>query len=210
MKPAKQKVAETSAREKLVQAAIDLFTSRGYAATSVREIVEAAGVTKPALYYHFESKEGIYLAILQHIQKLMEEGIAAYHSEGGSVRHRIERFLLGLFDLFEKHKADARFLNAAFWGPAQGAPSFDFDSMHHRLMGVVTGMVKEGIAGGELRRSADPDQAAFVIMGILSFSMDLTLAHPELGRGKAGLRRALDLIFKGVAAAAPKHLESSR
>lgn len=210
MKLARQKAAESSVREKLLRAAIDLFTTRGYAATSVREIVEAAGVTKPALYYHFTSKEGIYLAILQDIQKLVEEVVAVPQTASGTVRSRIEKFLLGVFDLFEKNKGGVRFLNAAFWGPAQGAPPFDFDCMHHQFMNLVTDLVKEGIACGELRRSADPDQAAFVFLGVLSFSMDLTLAHPELDRGKAGLQRALDLIFKGVAAPTPNHPETVR
>ena len=58
---------EVSVRQRLMDSAVLLFTNRGYAATSVREIVEMAGVTKPALYYHFESKEGIYLAIVAAI-----------------------------------------------------------------------------------------------------------------------------------------------
>ena len=61
---------EVSVRQRLMDSAVLLFTTRGYAATSVREIVEMAGVTKPALYYHFESKEGIYLAILDELVKI--------------------------------------------------------------------------------------------------------------------------------------------
>src|SRR5262249_28077832 len=48
----------------LARVAARLFAERGYEATSVREIVEAAGVAKPTLYYHFESKEGLASALL--------------------------------------------------------------------------------------------------------------------------------------------------
>ena len=48
----------------IARAAARLFAERGYDATSVREIVEAAGVTKPTLYYHFGSKEGLAQALL--------------------------------------------------------------------------------------------------------------------------------------------------
>ena len=65
-----QEPGESSVRKRLMDAAILLFTTRGYAATSVREIVEMAGVTKPALYYHFQSKEGIYLAILEDLERI--------------------------------------------------------------------------------------------------------------------------------------------
>ena len=43
--------------------ALDLFTEQGYDGTSLREIAEQLGVTKAALYYHFESKEDILMAL---------------------------------------------------------------------------------------------------------------------------------------------------
>ena len=48
----------------IARSAARLFAERGYDATSVREIVEAAGVAKPTLYYYFRSKEGLAQALL--------------------------------------------------------------------------------------------------------------------------------------------------
>ena len=48
----------------IARSAARLFAERGYDATSVREIVEAAGVAKPTLYYYFRSKEGLAHALL--------------------------------------------------------------------------------------------------------------------------------------------------
>jgi len=56
----------TSTRERIVEAALRLFSERGTAAVSVREVADAAGVTVPGLYYHFASKADlireVYLA----------------------------------------------------------------------------------------------------------------------------------------------------
>ena len=52
-----------SARARLLEAATALFAEKGYASTTVREIVAGAGVSKPVLYYYFKNKEGIFLAI---------------------------------------------------------------------------------------------------------------------------------------------------
>ena len=193
---------EVSVRQRLMDSAVLLFTNRGYAATSVREIVEMAGVTKPALYYHFDSKEGIYLAILDDLVKIADEGIAASRVASGTARERLEGFLLGIYGLFETRKAWVRMINAVFWGPAQGVPPFDFETFHTKLLNVISEIVTEGIASGELR-AAEPDDVTLALMGVLSFNMDLTLAHPELGLGKDGLRRVLDLLFSGLAAPAP-------
>ena len=51
--------------EKILHVAICLFAQKGYDATSTREIVEAAGVTKPMLYYYFGSKEGLCKAAIK-------------------------------------------------------------------------------------------------------------------------------------------------
>src|SRR3954467_14172062 len=48
----------------IARVAAPLFPTQGYDATSVREIVEAAGISKPTLYYYFRSKEGLAQALL--------------------------------------------------------------------------------------------------------------------------------------------------
>lgn len=189
---------EHSVEQRLLDAAIQLFTERGYTATSVREIVERAGVSKPALYYRFASKESLYLAILNDLARYADEVIAKTRPGAGPVRERLEKFLVGMFEAFEEKKASVRLINAVFWGPAQGAPPFDFQTFHNKLLVVLREIVGEGIATGELR-AADPADMTLALMGVLSFTMDLTLARPELGVGKDGLRRALDLLFQGLA-----------
>lgn len=200
---------ESSVRKRLMDAAILLFTNRGYAATSVREIVEMAGVTKPALYYHFESKEGIYLAILQDLVKVAEHVVEESRAEAGTARERIQGFLTHTFRHFETRRADVRMINAVFWGPAQGVPPFDFETFHRMFHDYVRGVVEEGIAAGELR-PADPEVVTLAIVGVLSFNMDLNLAHPDLGLGQDGLRRTLDLVFEGIAVPAAETQEPVR
>jgi AcrR family transcriptional regulator len=51
-------------REKILSCALNLFASRGYDAVGIQEVVEAAGVTKPTLYYYFGSKRGLLDALL--------------------------------------------------------------------------------------------------------------------------------------------------
>jgi len=63
--------------QRILDAAVHLFAHKGYDATSIREITEAAGVTKPMLYYYFENKEGLCRAIFtrfleQHHNRLRE------------------------------------------------------------------------------------------------------------------------------------------
>ncbi len=52
-------------RQRLLDCALELFSQRGFDAVGVREIVEAAGVTKPTLYHYFESKRGLLDSLLQ-------------------------------------------------------------------------------------------------------------------------------------------------
>src|SRR5512140_1088145 len=104
-------LSELSVEQRLLDAAVQLFTERGYTATSVREIVERAGVTKPALYYHFASKEDLYLAILNDLARYTDGVIARSRVGEGPVRERLERFLVGMFEAFEEKKASVRFIN---------------------------------------------------------------------------------------------------
>jgi AcrR family transcriptional regulator len=69
----------SSTRERILDVALDLFLAQGYDGTSLRQIAEQLGVTKAALYYHFESKEDILRAL--HM-RLHEFGKDALNSVG--------------------------------------------------------------------------------------------------------------------------------
>jgi AcrR family transcriptional regulator len=65
--------ATTSVPEKLAQVSVELFATQGYAQTSVQQIVDAAGVTKGALYHYFKSKDDLLFDIYDRILSLQRE-----------------------------------------------------------------------------------------------------------------------------------------
>jgi TetR/AcrR family transcriptional regulator len=191
---------DEGARQRLLLAATRLFARTGYAATSVREIVEAAGVTKPVLYYYFQSKEGLYLAILEETTRIMDLTIAEAVAVGGSACARIEGLLERMVVLVRVHIDTVRLVYSVFYGPPQGAPPFDFEAFHHRLVGAVRRLVVEGMANGELR-PGDADDVTWALLGAFEVANGLELHHPDLHFGADGQRRLLTLIFDGVRAA---------
>ncbi|WP_225726553.1 MULTISPECIES: TetR/AcrR family transcriptional regulator [unclassified Nocardia] len=68
---------EPGARERLVLAAVDLFTEQGYDATTVTQIAERAGVTKSTFFRYFPDKRDLLMAGQQTLSRLLTEGIAA-------------------------------------------------------------------------------------------------------------------------------------
>ena len=85
----KKKSNEQGVRKTLLVAGIDLFAEKGYASTSVREIVSAAGVTKPVLYYYFQSKEGLFQAILDSAAEEQEVILKEALQKPGTALERI-------------------------------------------------------------------------------------------------------------------------
>ena len=66
---------EPGARERLVVAAVDLFTEQGYDDTTVAEIAERAGVTKSTFFRHFSDKRELLVAGQETLSQLLVEGI---------------------------------------------------------------------------------------------------------------------------------------
>jgi TetR/AcrR family transcriptional regulator len=177
------------AKERLLTAALKLFTAKGYAAAPVREIVAAAGVSKPALYYYFSSKEGIYLELMQNTYVIFREQTALFTAHQGSARERIIHFCTGMFDCFLVHIDVARLIYSIYFGPPQGAPPFPHD--------IIRMMVREGIDGGELQRIDESDAAWSIISGLNSVMEEqLCRTSPRIDRD--GLMRMLNLIFNGI------------
>src|ERR1700691_4239339 len=70
---------QPGARERLVVAAVDLFTEQGYDATTVAQIAERAGVTKSTLFRHFPDKRELLVAGQETLSRLLTGGLAEAH-----------------------------------------------------------------------------------------------------------------------------------
>ncbi len=186
------------ARGSLLASAAKLFASRGYATTTVREIVERAGVTKPVLYYYFRSKEGIYLELMGEPFRKFESLLRETASEEGTAKERLVRMCLRVYETFLEHLDLARVMYAIYYGPPQGAPHIDFEAYHRSLQEAVRGVLEEGMRLREFRR-ADPADMMWAVMGTVTVAMELELCSPSRSVGKGGIERMLDLLFEGIA-----------
>ena len=188
-----------SVRERLLAGATELFARKGYAATNVREIVQAAGVTKPALYYYFKNKEGIYLELMKEAAGKLDRLFDAYPREPGSIQARILKLYDRVFGIFMEHIQLARIMYSIYYGPPQGAPFFDFEAYHLKMRDTIRKLVREGIRKGEFIKG-NIENMVWAILGVLNVATEVQLAHPEMEFKGQRLSGVLKVIFQGIAA----------
>jgi TetR/AcrR family transcriptional regulator len=185
------------ARERLLAAALEQFTRRGYAATSVREICLAAGVTKPVLYYYFKSKEGLYLQLMEDSYSRFETTLAELSSFSGSVRQRVIRFCESVFDASVQQLELVKLLYSIYYGAPQGAPQFNLDQYYNRMLQVISALIQEGIDAGEIRPGTVNDMV-WAALACMSIAIEEQLCHCNPRLDRAAMTRMLDIVFDGL------------
>ncbi len=92
-------------RQQLLDTALDVFAERGFHPTSMNDLAEAAGVTKPVLYQHFGSKRELYLELLEDVGGRLLEAIGKATSEAASPRQQVVRGFGAYFRFVAEHQA---------------------------------------------------------------------------------------------------------
>ncbi len=102
------RLPRSARRIQLLGAAQEVFVAQGYHATLMDDIAERAGVSKPVLYQHFESKLDLYLALLdQHVDDLVREVRAALSSTEDNAE-RVRASISAYFDFVDREGAAYR------------------------------------------------------------------------------------------------------
>ena len=183
------------AKERIETEALRLFALNGYAGTSVRMIVEAAGVTKPALYYHFGSKEGLYVTLLNtHLEgwlELVRSIIAAETPVAERVRAYLDIAIVGALQA----PMAVRFVQRAYSQTEEEAPAppIDFHAEEARLLQQ---MVEEGMAAGELRQAC-PRESTLALMAMLHWRAVASL-HPDVPLTPEVAKHIAEIWLMGV------------
>lgn len=91
--------AQVGGRARILQVARAAFVERGFAAVSMQEIANSAGLTKAAIYYHFRDKQELFEAVVSAEMERLYQGLAEQLALGPPLRSQLERvvaFALGV------------------------------------------------------------------------------------------------------------------
>ena len=97
-------------REQLLDIGRSLFAQKGFDATSVEEIAQKAGVSKPVVYEHFGGKEGLYAVVVDREMRALLDAITGALTSNGHPRELLERAAFALLDYVEKSTDGFRIL----------------------------------------------------------------------------------------------------
>jgi AcrR family transcriptional regulator len=185
---------------RIVRAAREEFSRRGFAGARVERIAKAAEVNKQLLFYYYHSKRGLFQAVVRSGVIELESALTALPSSTGKPLERLQDALAALFEFLTAHPDLVTLISHA--DRMDAAP---FAPAIRRL--VV--MLAEGQGLGQVRGDLDPHlaaaQAVVLMVAYLRLESLIAASAPPLGADESTLRErwkraAVDLIVNGVRA----------
>lgn len=180
-------------RQQILDAALVLFAQKGYATTTIREIVDAVGIKAPSLYYYFGSKEGLYMELLQTHGAQIDRALQSYAHTSASAKNRLKDLVDKIFLQVINDKDFFRLMFTMYYGPSQGAPYYDFISYHVKIHAAIKKIIEEGIASREFQ-PGNAGHMTWVIRGVVQLAMEEQIKDDREKIDRSGLQRILDLI----------------
>jgi AcrR family transcriptional regulator len=193
--------ADSEARRHILRAALKHFANAGYAATSVQQIVDDAKVSKPALYYHFRDKAGLFEALVNEAHDERYEVVRQAAARGRGLRGQLIEVLAALFDYFHKNRDLTRIaFSTAFAAPGEVPPRLCYLDKCQRNFDVVHSLVKQALARGELNRRFESRELAYGFYGLGHFYIVSNLMMPDYRLDRRTAERLVELFLAGAGA----------
>ncbi|MCC6315466.1 MAG: TetR/AcrR family transcriptional regulator [Thermomicrobiales bacterium] len=187
-------------REQLLEAALAIFSERGYRAASVREITRAAGVTEAVLYHYFANKVDLWTAVLAAYAPFGRVGsilAAATDEPAEATLGRLGRELLRLL-----HEREQLVLTLVSEAPAEPEVAAVLGRFLDEVAAEVAEFLTTRRVDGEVAADADPVAAARVFQGALlvhfltsSLGAGPGAAEPD----EAAVARLVGMLWRGLA-----------
>lgn len=191
-----QRADET--RDRILAAALDLFTRNGYDATGVAEICTAAGVSKGAFYHHFPTKQGVFLALLEQWVGGLDRIVAFAADEAEPAPRRLAA-MAGMFEQAFGEAAGRLPMFLEFWRQAAKEPQVWQATIepYRQFRDTFAAVIAAGVSEGSFR-PVNPQIAGQVLVAlgvglILQGSIDSNGAD----WGQVA-REAVDLLLRGL------------
>jgi TetR/AcrR family transcriptional regulator len=152
------------ARNIILNVSMRLFAHKGYAGCSIREICQAAGITKPVLYYHFRSKEHLYQELMLDIFNQTKKNYLQLSTFRGSLRNRLVQYVSSEFQNCRREPDSVRLLFRMMFSPEGEYPRFNFVAEFKNERDIIAGFIKEQMPK---KSPDDPELISSALMGMM-------------------------------------------
>lgn len=152
-------------RERILDAAIEVFSQKGYHNTRMDDIVDAAHASKGSIYFHFPSKEDIFLGLVDKFASLLEKRLQSVIEHETSGIQRVQTALTVCVETFGSYQGLAKIFLVQAVGLGQ-AFEVKREQIKERFALIIQAQIEQAIAEGEIP-PLDAETAAHVWMGAL-------------------------------------------
>ncbi|MBQ1041822.1 MULTISPECIES: TetR/AcrR family transcriptional regulator [unclassified Micromonospora] len=189
--------------QQMLDAAVKVFSRRGFHAASMDEIADDAGISKPMVYAYLGTKEELFIACLHRESTRMMEAIAGAAAPDLPADERLWRGLRAFFGFVGAHRDGW----AVLYRQARGSQPFaaELAAMRGRLVEVVAGMLDNALrAAGREVGATDLEVVSYALVGASESLADWLADHPEADAGKTATRMmnvawlGADQLLRGV------------
>lgn len=183
-------------RERILEAATELFATRGYAGAGVDRLAQRSGIAKTAIYYHFGNKEGLLAAVLERTSTQWIEGIRQAARAGGDPLARLDRALAGMRAMLEERPWIYKLFQILTLEVADEKPE-----IRATLQGIVRharAAIADGMRESLGREVPDADGVAGLMLAALdgiSLGLQIDPEHVSLDQAFIDLRRVTTFMI---------------
>ncbi len=149
----------------IFNAAIDVFSERGFEKATMDEIAAKAKVAKGTIYYHFNSKEELFVFLVDEGTKLLGESVLSKLPQTATATEQLRVIVREQLEFFQNYSDFCIIILREAWG--EDTRQREFRRMLVHYVRAIQGIVENGIACGEFATS-DPETAAWSIFGGIS------------------------------------------
>ena len=136
-------------RDRILEAALDVFARKGYHRATVDDIVRASATSKGAVYHHFPNKEAVFVALVDDFTERLAIGVAGAIAVRQGALAKVEGALTAVLTTFQDNERLARLilLEAVSLGTTWETKRFE---VHDRFRALVQGYLDEAVAEGSI------------------------------------------------------------
>lgn len=178
-------------KEIIFREAARLFSEKGFERTSMRMIAEAAGVSKPAIYYYFSNKDSLFEQLLDIAMSHVQDTADTVSNSELNAVEKLELIAVHRFELLNNHPEISRFMFDMATGNMRNRFMKHLEEKNKKYMETLLRIINDGQEQGLIKSGIDPIVATFMLVGGLNVYM---MVHIKAGIGELTAEKAREFV----------------